>query len=342
MVFKYKWFAAWFCLASLLLLNACSLSRPPSVADTTTLTAIEPAQISPSPEAFSPKLTETPTLESSPTVVQELGVETVYPEPYPSTVQENEIGSDYPAPGQSSFPVQPTIQSSSPQDAYPAPGTTENNQQNSISTAYPAPGSQVQQPSASINTPYPEPGSQIQQPTASDYNSYPGPEGNTPAATQSETPAPNRSSLTPTPQATFTAAPSVTSVATQAPTSTPTPTSTAIEIDPNFHPTDPLTVQLASGKVQLVEFFAYWCGECRAMAPMIHSLEAQYQDRMNFIYLDTDNPATSELKRKLGYRDQPDNPQFFLLDRSGKILKKWAGAVSAEEFENAFNAALMK
>ena len=78
------------------------------------------------------------------------------------------------------------------------------------------------------------------------------------------------------------------------------------------------------------------------MAPLVHSLEAQYQDRMNFIYLDTDNPATLELKKALGYRDQPDNPQIFLLDDSGKIINKWVGVVSEEEFRNSFDAALMK
>jgi hypothetical protein len=78
------------------------------------------------------------------------------------------------------------------------------------------------------------------------------------------------------------------------------------------------------------------------MAPLVHSLEAQYQDRMNFVYLDTDNPATLELRKALGYRDQPDNPQFFLLDPSGKVLKKWVGAVSAEEFRDSFEAALSK
>lgn len=338
MVFKYKRFVAWFYLASLLLLNACSSSQPPSVVETKALTTTEPTQLSPSPEAFSTKITGTPSIEASPTVVQEVGVETAYPAPYPSTVQESEIGSAYPAPGSSSIPLQATAQSSSPQDAYPAPGTMENNQQNPASSSYPAPGTQVQQPSTSSNTPYPGPGSQIQQPTASVADPYPGPAVNTPIATQSETPAPNRGSLTPTPQPSFTATPTGTSVVSP----TPTPTPTEIEVDPNFHPTDPSTVQLAPGKVQLVEFFAYWCGECRAMAPLVHSLEAQYQDRMNFIYLDTDNPATLELKKKLGYRDQPDNPQFFLLDPSGKILKKWVGAVSAAEFENNFNAALMK
>jgi len=277
-----------------------------------------------------------------------------YPGPTPQDVQGNGAVNAYPAPGsnQSSDQVN-TLQPSSGSDAYPGPGTTAQSQQSAVSSSYPAPGSgaypapgtAAQNQQSLVSSPYPAPGTESQQPLTASSTPYPGPESDTPAPTQPEASAPARASQTPTPlisvpTITSTPMPSLTVAPTETPvvTSTPTPT----EVDPNFHPTDPATVRLDSGKVQLVEFFTYWCGECRAMAPLVHSLEAQYQDRMNFIYLDTDNPATLDLRKELGYRDQPDNPQFFLLDASGKIIKKWEGAVSEEEFKNSFNAALMK
>jgi len=73
------------------------------------------------------------------------------------------------------------------------------------------------------------------------------------------------------------------------------------------------------------------------MAPIVHGLEAEYYDRINFIYLNVDDPATNRFKEELNYFVQPD---FFLLDRDGTVLNRWTGPVPAEELEGAFMTAL--
>jgi hypothetical protein len=73
------------------------------------------------------------------------------------------------------------------------------------------------------------------------------------------------------------------------------------------------------------------------MAPIVHGLEAEYDGKVKFSYLDIDDPANDEFKRALGYRVQP---HFFLLDEGGNILNQWLGRVSAEEFSKSFDAAL--
>ncbi len=73
------------------------------------------------------------------------------------------------------------------------------------------------------------------------------------------------------------------------------------------------------------------------MAPIVHGLEAEYVDRMNFVYLDIDNPANSTFKKQLGYRVQP---HIFLLDGRGAILEQWLGYVSEADLRAAFEAAL--
>ena len=69
------------------------------------------------------------------------------------------------------------------------------------------------------------------------------------------------------------------------------------------------------------------------MAPMVHGLEAKYYDKIKFSYLDAGDSRTEGFQRALGFRYQPE---FYLLDGNGQLLKKWIGAVSQEEFETVF------
>jgi len=55
------------------------------------------------------------------------------------------------------------------------------------------------------------------------------------------------------------------------------------------------------------------------MAPVVHGLEARYSDRIDFVYLDIDDPRTAPFKSRLGYLVQP---HFFMLDGQGEILQQ--------------------
>ncbi len=69
------------------------------------------------------------------------------------------------------------------------------------------------------------------------------------------------------------------------------------------------------------------------MAPMVHGLEAQYAGKINFVYLDIDDPANQPAKRDFGFVYQPE---FYLLDGQGNVLQKWVGSVPQEQFEMVF------
>lgn len=73
------------------------------------------------------------------------------------------------------------------------------------------------------------------------------------------------------------------------------------------------------------------------MAPIVHGFEAEYTGRIQFTYLDMDDPATDPLKKQLGFRFRP---HFFLLDGSGQILQQWVGLVDKAELQAALEAAL--
>jgi thioredoxin-like negative regulator of GroEL len=66
---------------------------------------------------------------------------------------------------------------------------------------------------------------------------------------------------------------------------------------------------------------------------MVHGLEAEYFGRINFVYLDADDRNTQAFQQQLGFFYQPE---VYLLDEDGNVLKKWVGFTSEKEFEEEF------
>ncbi len=205
-------------------------------------------------------------------------------------------------------------------------------------TEIPYPGPAVQPPAATQSAPPAEPG-----PTT-----YPGPAAPPGAANPTQNPAPTSNvqpegtptqappypgsdTLTSKPGDTSLPAASLTS---QALTVTLPTTTTATSGSVELQPSDPATFRQASGKVQVVMFYAPWCGACQALAPVVTGLEADYANKVNFIYLDTDDPATKSIQQALGFKVEP---HLFLLDSQGKILGQWQRYVSKQDLQTALD-----
>lgn len=73
------------------------------------------------------------------------------------------------------------------------------------------------------------------------------------------------------------------------------------------------------------------------MKPIVHGLEARYEDQIGFIYLNVDNAKTAELKKALDFQYMP---YFVLIDSNGNIIQQWAGSVTEAEFVEEFEFAL--
>lgn len=214
-------------------------------------------------------------------------------------VEEVQVGGD-PASGSNQPTTISTIEA-----PYPAPGSVRPTETTYVGDPYPAPSTFPAISTPPVKIPYPAPGTES-----------PG------DATQSSFPGGTTVTTSPTGQYVL-----LTAIVEMTPV-----------VRTELMASDPAEFQLTSGQVQLIEFFAFWSPICKSVAPVIHRLEANYSESVNFVYLDIDDPLNNNYKLVLGYDYQP---HFFLLDGQGNILNQWLGYISKDDIESAIKNALL-
>jgi thiol-disulfide isomerase/thioredoxin len=127
----------------------------------------------------------------------------------------------------------------------------------------------------------------------------------------------------------------------------------AVVHDVAMRDVDGRSVKLESlrGKVTLINFWATWCGPCRAEIPDLVALQDKYREHLQVIGVSEDEASAETVKRfaadrKVNYPIVMATPELeqtfpgvhalptsFVLDRSGRLVQKHVGMLTVATIE---------
>jgi thioredoxin 1 len=85
-----------------------------------------------------------------------------------------------------------------------------------------------------------------------------------------------------------------------------------------------------------VDFYADWCGPCRIVSPVVEQLAGEYQGKMRFFKLNTDD--NSDIAERYGVMGIPTIAFF----KDGKEIDRIIGAAPKEQYRKQIDRVLGK
>lgn len=86
-------------------------------------------------------------------------------------------------------------------------------------------------------------------------------------------------------------------------------------------------------KIMVVDFYATWCGPCKAMAPAMEAMEKKYSNKIEFNKVDIDQ--SPEIAQEFNVTAVPT---IVVISRTGDIIETLVGLQSKERLDKLFGS----
>ena len=91
---------------------------------------------------------------------------------------------------------------------------------------------------------------------------------------------------------------------------------------------------LNSANPVFVDFWAEWCGPCRAVSPVVEELSTEYDGKVDFVKINVDQ--NGELAQKYNVFSIPTLAIF----KNGQVVSQKVGASTKESFKTMIDSSL--
>ena len=93
-------------------------------------------------------------------------------------------------------------------------------------------------------------------------------------------------------------------------------------------------IAFTNNKPTFLEFYAEWCEVCKEMAPQISAFKDEYEQDINFVFLNVDNQKWGNYIKKLSVNGIP---QVNLFDKNGNLVSTFIGKQDEIKIRESIN-----
>lgn len=95
---------------------------------------------------------------------------------------------------------------------------------------------------------------------------------------------------------------------------------------------------MSQSRPKVLKFYADWCEKCKEFNPIIETARTKYEDRVDFLFVNIDDPSNKGLVEKYQVKNLPTT---IYLDKDGDEVGTMIGYVGSNQVNWAMNMLVM-